>query len=107
MTLVSFSLLVVFFFLVVVVAFKTFSFRLLSAYLSDSENEEPLGFFRRMFQNATYFTSFCVAEKYPLLLKINRYKDGCYLKYSFGVSRSVCLSFSLCLYLIFNCVCVV
>ena len=36
-----------------------------------------------LLKNATYFTSFYVTEKYPMLLKIDRYRDGCYLKHMF------------------------
>ena len=41
------------------------------------------------------FYFFCVTEKYSLLLKIDRYKDVCGLKYSLGLAGlSVFLSLS-------------
>ena len=49
-------------------------------------------------------------KKYPLELKIDRYKDGCHLKHILGVGRSaylyVSVSVSLSLSLILNRVCV-
>ena len=66
---------------------------LLSVYWSDSECKWSLNCFRCTFQNATYFTCFCVSGKYPLLLKIDQYKDGCYLKHIFGVCLSVSFLF--------------
>ena len=39
--------------------------------------------------------SFCVSEKYPLIVKFDRHKDGCYLKRIFGVGRTHPLN-SLC-----------
>ena len=66
-----------------------------------------------MFQNATYFISFCGHWNIPIALKIDRYKDGCCLKYISGVGRSVCVCVwererePVSVYLILNCVCVV
>ena len=57
----------------------------------DSEHEWTLSCFRRMPQNAEYFTSFYVTIKYPLPLKIDQHKDGCHLKTHFG-GRQVWLS---------------
>ena len=50
-------------------------------------------------QNATYFSSFLIHLKYPLLLKTDWYKDGCHLQHIFW-GRQV--SLSLCLSLILN-----
>ena len=41
--------------------------------------------------------SFYVPEKYSLLLKMDWYKDGCYLKHFLGVDRTLSLSLSLSL----------
>ena len=41
--------------------------------------------------------SFCVTEEYPLIVKIDPYKDGCYLKRIFVVGRTRSLSLSLSL----------
>ena len=32
--------------------------------------------------------SFCGTEEYPLIVKTDRHKDGCYLKQIFGVGRT-------------------
>ena len=56
-----------------------------------------LGCFRCIFQNTIHFTCICITEIYLLLLKIDRYKDGCYLKYISGVGRSFSPSLSLSL----------
>ena len=53
----------------------------LLVHLPDSEYEWSFNCYRCTFQNATYFTSFHVTEKYPELLKIDWYRDGCYLKH--------------------------
>ena len=52
-----------------------------------------------VFQNAIHVTSFYVTEKYQFLLKIDMYKDGCYLKYIFFFGgRQVCLCVRLSLF---------
>ena len=70
---------------------QTFSFILLSVYLIQNVNGH-LVVFRCMSHNSAHFTSFYVTKKQPLLLKIDRYKNGCHLKHIFGVGKSVCLS---------------
>ena len=56
----------------------------------------PLAFCFAVFRSCTN-ASLYVTEKYPLLLKVDQHKDGCYLKHISGVGRSPSL----------NCVCVV
>ena len=38
--------------------------------------------------------SFFVTDKYPLIVKIDQRKDGCYLKHIFGIGRTHALSLS-------------
>ena len=62
---------------------KTFSFILLLVYSSDSECEWPLNCFncfRYMYSSKCHiFYFFCVTEKCQLIMKIEWYKDSCYL----------------------------
>ena len=77
-------------------AFKTFC--LLYIHLIQNINGHFI-VFRCTFQNATYFTPFYVTEKYPMLLKIDQCRDGCYLKHILGEYAGPSVSLSL------SCVC--